>query len=92
MRAFRFVGVLALLLTSILTIGTSADARNGPPNRTVYAWFPARFGNFDTRALDWTVLTHLSVRSVVLQPDGTLREPVGRDQVSGPNGTAACGV
>ncbi len=51
------------------------------PARTVYAWFPRDFGNWDTRALDWSALTCLCFRSVELQPDGSLKEVVRREDV-----------
>ncbi len=51
------------------------------PKRTVYAWFPASPGNFDTRAIDWTAITHLSFRAVLIQADGTLKETIARDKV-----------
>ena len=41
--------------------------------RTVYAWFPRDMNNWDTRAIDWSALTHICFRAVVLQPDGTIR-------------------
>lgn len=51
---------------------TSASA-----GKTVYAWFPARFGTWWTDRIPWTCLTHISFRSVVVQAGGTLRYPAG---------------
>jgi spore germination protein YaaH len=43
----------------------------------VYAWFPARFGSWETRGIAWECLTHLCFRSVELKADGTLATPAG---------------
>ena len=48
---------------------------------TVYAWFPHQFNDFETRAIQWPAITHLSFRSVVIEPDGTLQEPQPRSKV-----------
>jgi len=60
-----------------------ADSQTAPPaRRTVYAWFPRDFNNRDTAAIDWSSLTHICYRSVVIQPDGTLKEPVAPAEVA----------
>lgn len=41
--------------------------------RTVYAWFPRDMNNWDTSAIDFSALTHICFRAVVLQPDGTIK-------------------
>jgi GH18 family chitinase len=77
--------VVTALCVMLLGPAFSADGAekpgDAPKKRTVYAWFPRQFGNFDTRAIDWSALTHLSFRSVVIQRDGTLQEVVPRAKV-----------
>ncbi len=78
--------LLALLLGAVGTMMMSATAGadllgSRPPGRTVYAWFPKDFNNWNTAAIDWTALTHICYRSVILQADGTLSEPVARADV-----------
>jgi spore germination protein YaaH len=51
------------------------DQAAGRP--TVYAWFPARFGSWDTDTVRWDLLTHICFRSVELRADGSLHEPLG---------------
>lgn len=46
-------------------------------NPVVYAWFPARFGSWNTEGIQWDCLTHLCFRSVVIKADGTLDRPAG---------------
>lgn len=75
--------VTVLLATCVAASAAARGAEGNRPARTVYAWFPRDFDNWDTSALDWTAVTHLCFRSVVLQPDGTLREPVPREKVRG---------
>lgn len=82
----RPVGLLAfmpglLALGLALLAAARADESTPQAERTVYAWFPREFGNWDTRALDWSALTHVCFRSVELQPDGTLKEVVKRADV-----------
>ena len=66
----------ALALTAALSV---ADVRvsEGPvataPRPIVYAWFPANLDDWSTAGLDWSVLTHVCFRAVILQPDGTVR-------------------
>jgi spore germination protein YaaH len=48
-----------------------------PKSKTVYAWFPARFGSWNTEGIPWDCLTHLCFRSVVLKADGSLELPAG---------------
>jgi GH18 family chitinase len=47
------------------------------PKRVVYGWFPSTQDpkanqDWSTDAIDWTALTHLSVRAVVLKADGSV--------------------
>lgn len=82
----RVSGVLmaacALLVLRLASAEALGRAQGGvAAKRTVYAWFPREFNNWDTTAIDWTALTHICFRSVVLQPDGTLKEPVARANV-----------
>jgi GH18 family chitinase len=80
----RAVLPAVLLVTACLGALAAAPRQEaGRPERTVYAWFPREFGDWDTSAIDWSAITHLCFRSVVLQADGTLREPVPREKVSG---------
>jgi spore germination protein YaaH len=75
--------VLAACL-SVQAVGAAeapAGAATQQARPVVYAWFPAEYGNFDAGALDWTAITCLSLRSVTIQPDGSLQEPVSRDAV-----------
>jgi hypothetical protein len=70
-------------IAGFLAVGTlvlvEGPARGQPPpgRKTVYAWFPTRFGSWKTDGLQWDCLTHLCFRSVELKADGTLRAPVG---------------
>lgn len=70
---------LILLLVIVIAAVSFARAADAPPARpTVYAWFPAKFGTWNTSSLRWDLLTHLCYRSVVLRADGSLDEPLGR--------------
>ena len=82
-QTFAAVALMAALLSLAAAIRPAAGAQPGATGsgRTVYAWFPREFGNWDTRALDWSALTHVCFRSVELQPDGTLKEVVNRTDV-----------
>jgi spore germination protein YaaH len=75
--------VMLLAAACLSSLGAAPQPDAGRPERTVYAWFPRNFGNWDTSAIDWSAITHLCFRSVVLQPDGALREPVPREKVRG---------
>lgn len=46
-------------------------------SRTVYAWYPAKFGSWETKTIPWDALTHISFRSVNLTGDGTLLRSAG---------------
>jgi (2Fe-2S) ferredoxin len=83
MKALAAIGLAAGVMVSGAVFGAGAGAQpaGGAPGRTVYAWFPRDFGNWDTRALDWSALTYVCFRSVELQPDGTLKEVVKRADV-----------
>ena len=68
---------LTLFLTEVPSVsaGSGAVAAEGvrpPARRTVFGWFPRDMNNWDTAAIDWSVLTHLPIRCVVHQPDGTV--------------------
>lgn len=49
-----------------------AAAQRPAVRKTVYAWYPMRFGNWNTSSLQWDAITHICYRSVTLQGDGTL--------------------
>ena len=67
-------------MASFASYAYGADSSN-PQRKTVYAWFPRRFDDLDTRAIDWSVITHLSFRSVVIQRDGKIQETRRRADV-----------
>ena len=58
---------IAPLLAALLLL-PSAPA----PKRVVYGWFPSNVNDWSTAALDWSAITHLSFRSVVLKADGAV--------------------
>src|SRR5688572_27924719 len=58
---------IALLLAALLLPVVPAA-----PKRIVYGWFPSDLNDWSTAALDWSAITHLSFRSVVLKPDGAV--------------------
>ncbi len=83
MHTFATLALPAVLFMFAVQSSGAAAAAERPAGRpTVYAWFPRDFTNRDTSAIDWGAITHLSLRSVVLQPDGTLKEPTPRDEVA----------
>ncbi|MEK7406142.1 MAG: glycosyl hydrolase family 18 protein [Acidobacteriota bacterium] len=45
--------------------------------KTVYGWFPAHFGSWETSAIQWDALTHICFRSVVINGDGSVSRPAG---------------
>src|SRR6266545_332636 len=45
--------------------------------KTVYAWYPARFGTWNTSSIQWDAITHICFRSVNIQADGTVARPAG---------------
>ena len=49
-----------------------------PARRSIYAWYPARFGTWNTASIRWSALTHLSFRSVVIRGDGSLATTAGK--------------
>lgn len=76
----RAAGLLSIAAVLALAAGDPpvlSAARGAFPRRTVYAWFPGRFGSWDTSGTQWDCITHLCFRSVELQPDGSLRKPAG---------------
>ncbi|MFC5649687.1 glycosyl hydrolase family 18 protein [Paenibacillus solisilvae] len=64
------------------TGSTVAVLKAKHPTRTVYAWFPANYNDWNTSAIDWKAITHLSFRSVTIRPDGSIDEGRTRDQVA----------
>src|SRR6188508_2992564 len=68
----------AKLFCALLLVICAVSVQAAESTRTVYAWFPRDMGASwgDTKAIDWSAITHLSFRSVVLQPDGTIATPV----------------
>ncbi len=78
------ISSLAMIgLVFALAVAVPAEEKGSRPagGPTVYAWFPHQFNDFETRAIQWPAITHLSFRSVVIQPDGTLQEPQPRSKV-----------
>ncbi|MGD0090983.1 MAG: glycosyl hydrolase family 18 protein [Planctomycetota bacterium] len=65
--------IALLILGALTSMCPAAENKASPPRPMVYGWFPAEMANWDMKALDWPALTHLSVRCVVLQPDGTIQ-------------------
>ncbi len=64
---------LALVLLALLAGAGPAPAKPS----VVYAWFPHVLDprlneDWSTEAIDWRAITHLCVRAVTLQPDGSL--------------------
>ncbi len=78
---------VAMGMTAWTTFGAASTLATAPPrlsevNRSasrpvVYAWFPARFGSWQTDGIDWGSLTHLCFRSVELAADGKIRRVSG---------------
>lgn len=61
------------------TLARAQDEKRplGVLRQTVYACFPKDVNNLDTRAVDWSAITHLNLRSVVIQADGSIRATHG---------------
>jgi len=73
---FRIASLLVLALAASTSV---ADSRcpSTAPKRVVYGWFPGdmdpkKNNDWSTAALDWTALTHLSFRAVLLKGDGSV--------------------
>jgi len=65
---------ILLFITALLFIAVTAKAGDiGMENRIVYGWFPRDLNDWSTIAIDWSALTHICLRSVVLQPDGSIK-------------------
>jgi spore germination protein len=62
--------LLRLVALGILSISACAAET---PQRTIFAYFPRDVNNWETNAIDWSAITHLCFRSVILQPDGSIR-------------------
>ena len=60
-------------LGGVISLAAAEEGKTPAPRRIVYAWFPAQMANWDTKAIDWSALTHLCLRCVVLRPDGTIQ-------------------
>ncbi|HET8546970.1 MAG TPA: hypothetical protein VFL57_03160 [Bryobacteraceae bacterium] len=76
----RFVqGTLGTAAAGVLAQARKAKAQQTAPvvQKTVYAWYPARFGTWNTSSIQWDALTHICYRSVVLQADGSIAKPAG---------------
>lgn len=56
---------------------TGAESTQPSVRKTVYGWYPARFGTWDTPSIAWDALTHICFRSVVIAGDGSLARPAG---------------
>jgi len=61
----------------LLLVCTTAPAVPAAPKRVVYGWFPTNLNDWSTAALDWSAITHLSFRSVLLKPDGAVEPGYG---------------
>lgn len=65
---------ILLFITALLFIAVTAKAGDiGVENRIVYGWFPRDLNDWSTIAIDWSALTHICLRSIVLQPDGSIK-------------------
>jgi hypothetical protein len=71
---------------SLLTSGAAAllgkrkaAAQQAQPavQKIVYAWYPARYGTWNTTSIQWDALTHICFRSVTVRADGSLARPAG---------------
>jgi hypothetical protein len=71
-------GTLASTAAALLA-KKKAKAQQAEPvvRKTVYAWYPARFGTWNTSSIAWDAITHICFRSVVLRGDGTISRPAG---------------
>ncbi|HYE97916.1 MAG TPA: glycosyl hydrolase family 18 protein, partial [Planctomycetota bacterium] len=58
----------AFVLSMVLAVAAAPQEKP-----VVYAWFPRDMNDWDTSRIDWPSITHLCLRSVVLQPDGSLK-------------------
>ncbi len=77
-EAVRWIAGFALLgALANIDAQSASEEDSAPARRTVYAWFPARFGSWKTDSLQWDCLTHLCFRSVELTADGKLRRVSG---------------
>src|ERR1051325_4280206 len=45
--------------------------------KTVYAWYPSRYGTWNTAGIQWDAITHVCFRSLDMQADGTVARPAG---------------
>ena len=71
--------IASLLVVALAVSGSVAESRcpSPAPKRVVYGWFPAdmdpkKNNDWSTAALDWSTLTHLSFRAVLLKGDGSV--------------------
>ena len=72
-------GTLSAGAAGLLAQTKKAKAQQSAPvvQKTVYAWYPGRFGTWNTSSIQWDALTHICFRSVVLQADGSIARPAG---------------
>lgn len=68
--------ITAIMVLNVLSV-QNVPAKEPAARKTVYAWFPARFGSWRTDGIQWDCLTHICFRSVVLTAEGTLQRPAG---------------
>jgi hypothetical protein len=78
-RRILLKGALAPLATPLARPLRAQAFPGGAPAlaKTVYGWFPARFGSWDTSATQWDAVTHLCFRSVVIAANGSVLQPAG---------------
>ncbi|GMV80226.1 MAG: hypothetical protein AMXMBFR7_14100 [Planctomycetota bacterium] len=65
--------VWVAVLAGSMALGVYGSEAPEAPKRFVYGWFPKNMKDWSTQALDWPAITHLCFRSVVVQPDGTIK-------------------
>ncbi len=74
--------IAAALLASAGCAGQAASAPaalNARP--VVYAWFPRNLDDWDTSSIDWSAITHISYRNIVVTADGALSWTTSPDKV-----------
>ncbi|MGO8689889.1 MAG: glycosyl hydrolase family 18 protein [Thermoguttaceae bacterium] len=82
MGKIKLLAAAGALLT-LWAAWPAAAQKTRPPaqKRIVYAWFPKEFARLDPSGIEWSAITHLSFRSIVLQPDGSIHETQPRGAV-----------
>lgn len=73
-------GMLTAGASSLVTkhSATAAGASAPVVRKTVYVWYPRRFGAWNTSGIQWDAITHICFRSVGLRPDGSIATQAGR--------------